>query len=170
MRVTSAALAAAIVCVALLAGCSGQPSEPTGSSQPQAGSPSNGAGTAAAGPVEAMPTEIRKVQLPAGFPIEVPVPNGRVESASEQTNEGGTGAWTYDLVSEAPAGDLVAWLLRIYSLRGWDLREQTEGPDGSVRLVFVKGGAQSAIKVVPLESGARVQGSIGLDVPVADTL
>jgi len=169
VRVASAALAAAIVCVVLLAGCSGQPSEPSGSSQPQAGSPSNGAG-ATARPVEAMPTEIRKVQLPAGFPIEVPVPDGRVESASEQTNEGGTGAWTYDLVSEAPAGDLVAWLLRIYSLRGWDLREQTEGPDGSVRLVFVKGGAQSAIKVVPLESGARVQGSIGLDVPVADTL
>ena len=118
--------------------------------------------------VESMPFENRGAQLPASFPIEVPVPEGRVQSAVEQ-DEGGSGAWAYDLTSEASVAALADWYARAYASANWSLAEQS-GDSAALKLVFVKGDAQSVIQLTQTDSGTRVQATVGVGVPVADTL
>ena len=119
-------------------------------------------------PAEAMPFDMRKAQLPASFPIEIPVPLGRIVDVVEQ-DEGGTGVWTYELESGSSVSALADWYQRSYASANWLVAERTQTDSSQITLAFAKGEAQSVIQIRTAEGGSIVQASVGLGIPVAET-
>lgn len=165
-RIASALLAAMMLAAVAggLVGCSRGDSGAgaQGSQQP---------GSATQVAVEAMPIEIRNVQLPKGFPVEVPVPDGRVSTADVQ-GSGGQEAWVYDMTVAAPVAAIADWYSAAYTNANWELASSRPSASGgdSVTLVFAKGDAESLIALTPANgSTTRVQASIGIGVPVTGT-
>ena len=165
-RIASALLAAMMLAAVAggIVGC-GRPD----SGDSAAGSQQSGSATQAA--VEAMPIEIRNVQLPKGFPVEVPVPDGRVSTADVQSSAGQE-AWVYDMTVVSPVAAVADWYSGAYANANWVLSSRRPGAGGgdSVTLVFAKGDAESAIALGSAPgSTTRVQASIGIGVPVTGT-
>lgn len=166
------ALAVFASAIALVAGCT-QPAAPSGSTRPtppQSPAVEREAGDPSA--VTAMSLERKREVLPPGFPIQVPVVDGRVVRVLEQDQQG-DGVWLYDIEVEAKAVDVVAWYESLYTAAEWQLVDKVaEAQQGrsAVRLRLVKGsGAESVVRIVD-DGGRRttVSGSIGIGVPVND--
>lgn len=122
-------------------------------------------------PVRAMPIETRNDVLPEEFPIEVPIANGRVSNAELQESLSGS-VWVYELLVDAPVSQVADWYVQAYASANWALarREPGSTDDGSLKLTFRKGRAESLLAVTPSdEVRSAVVALVGLGVPVTDT-
>jgi len=121
-----------------------------------------------ASPVLAIPrmtAEGKRSTIATSFPIEVPVPQGRVTRGQAQ----GTDAWDYQLAIDASAQDVAAWYADAYTKADWQLLDN-EATGGTIRLTLVKNGAQSQVTVKPEGEGqATATVILGVGVPVLET-
>jgi hypothetical protein len=103
--------------------------------------------------------------LPQGFPIEVPVPDGSVTRSEAQ----GDSAWVYVMSVTAQPFDVAAWYRSAYKAANWQLvRDEVVSTGGT--LIFVKGGAQSKIRLTAEPGGTKVTASVGIGEAVGETL
>lgn len=157
---------AASICASIivLSGCAAQSAveQPTpDQTAPSATSP--GAATPAA-PIGQMPLDTRKTELPPDFPLEIPVPDGRVLSAEQQ----GPDVWLYEIALGAPVADVAAYYERAYAGANWSVARRS-GDAASASLLFVKGEAEATVDVRADEAGSRAAVAVGLGVPVGST-
>jgi hypothetical protein len=127
-----------------------------------------GGGAVAVAPVVPMAAAARGRDLPAGFPAEVPVPEGRVTEASRNEDSRGQGIWLYTVVVAAPPAAVEGWYDMAYRGANW---ERTAGaPPGAsgAQAEYAKGEAQSLLRFAPIGSGStRVQATVSIGAPIA---
>lgn len=119
------------------------------------------------GPARSMPYEKRRSDLPTGFPLQVPVLDGRVTRAVVQ-HPGAV--WLYDLETSLTVDAAVAWYRDAYLGADWTISAQSARGMATARAVTLdmkKGdGAQSLVRVTPTEDArAIVSVAVGLGVP-----
>ena len=107
--------------------------------------------------------------LSQGFPVEVPVPAGRVTSANSQ----GPDAWDYEIEVDATPEALRDWYSRAYTSRSWtivDYGQLTQGAEGYF-VELRKNAAESRVDVVGQEgaSPATARVVVGIGTPVLET-
>ncbi|MEI7814021.1 MAG: hypothetical protein WCJ13_04435 [Coriobacteriia bacterium] len=149
-------LAVVLAMALLLGGCAGQRPKPSVVPTPTASS---------SVAIARMSAEQKRTTIATSFPIEVPVPQGRVVRGEAQ----GADAWDYQLMIPASAADVVSWYAEWYTKADWQLISDTAA-DGGRKLSFVKGGAESAVIVKP--AGADLTSVIvvlGVGAPVLNT-
>jgi len=149
-------LAVVLAMALLLGGCAGQRPKPSVVPTPIASS---------SVAIARMSAEQKRTTIATSFPIEVPVPQGRVVRGEAQ----GSDAWDYQLLIPASAADVVSWYAEWYTKADWRLISDTAA-DGGRKLSFVKGGAESAVIVKP--AGADLTSVIvvlGVGAPVLNT-
>lgn len=151
----------AIVAAVTLSGCS-RPANP-GAQQP-APPPAEAASAPAVAPAGSpMPLSKRQGELPKGLPLEVPVVDGTVLRALDQTREGGLGVWLYDVETTNTADATASWYRNAYAQAAWTPTDDARREGGTTELAFRKGeGAESRIRFVPVEGGSRVEATVGL--------
>ena len=160
-------LGAAVILALALTGCGASesanaPTEDQSASAQSPDSPDEGASNGAA--IAQMPLEARQAELPPEFPIEVPVPDGRVLSAEQQ----GERVWLYEVVLDAALADVVSYYERVYAGANWGLADKTVG-EGSAALVFAKGNAEATVDATAESDGTHAMVAVGLGVPVSST-
>lgn len=162
MRLTTTLLLALTLAITALTGAGllgctrvtvPDPSEVSSSTAPQAGAE-----------IEPMPVDLKRSLIASSFPVEVPVPDGRVSRGQEQ----GPDAWDYEIVVDAPASALATWYTKAYSGRNWQLVDQRE-ESGSVSLSFAKGAAESRIDLSEEGKTTRARVVLGVGAPVLQT-
>jgi hypothetical protein len=151
---------ALLVVSAALAACAAATSvTESGSTGP--GSPQVvGAGT----PIGQMPLDVRKAELPSEFPIEIPVPDGRVLVAEQQSER----VWVYEVALDGSVADSVAYYERALAAANWAVANKTVDAD-QASLLFVKGNAETTVDVASDPDGSHVSVAVGLGVPVGST-
>jgi hypothetical protein len=111
-----------------------------------------------------MSADQKRSQIASSFPIEVPVPEGRVLRGEAQ----GT-VWDYQLETPRSAADAVSWYLTWYPKAEWQLIGD-EVAGASRRLKFSKGGYAADITVTADGSDrAKVTAVVGMGQPVLNT-
>jgi len=139
---TVCAVCAAVFVVAQISGCGSTP--PTLSSAENTSSvrPPTTA-TPVQEPIEPMtPAEKRSV-MAEGFPVEIPVPQGRVTRAQAQ----GAEAWDYEIHVAASPQALHDWFASTYSGRNWTVVGEGPLSDGGSYLELKKGTAESRVDI-----------------------
>lgn len=114
--------------------------------------------------VEAMAFDKKQTSLPAEFPVEMPVPDGKVTAVQQQ----GSDAWVYELDLRASMTDVASWYERALGASNWQLTSR-DPADGRVRLLFSKGDAQTEVMLTSKTSGTHAVVSVGVGVPVGQT-
>lgn len=154
-RTRLASLGLVFAVAALLAGCTARASRPAA---PPAANPTS---------VSAMQVAARQTQLPSDFPIEVPVPAGRVTRAEAQ----GRMAWDYEVAIAASPVDVAAWYKQALTAREWRVTKDSVAADGTGILELTKGSAaQTTVSIEKLGKGSHATVTVGLGVPVNSTL
>jgi hypothetical protein len=129
-----------------------------------------GAGKAAVpAAVAPMSAAARARDLPAGFPAEIPVPEGEVSEASSNRDARGNGIWLLTVVVPATPAAVQTWYDMAYRGANWE-RVAGGAPAGAsgAEAEFVKGEAQSLLRFAPVDSGrTRVQTTVSLGTPLA---
>ena len=149
-------LAVVLATTFLLGGCAGQRATP-------AVAPA--ATVSPSVTIARMSAEQKRTTIATSFPIEVPVPQGRVVRGEAQ----GSDAWDYQLLISASAADVVSWYAEWYTKADWQLISDS-ATDGGRKLTFMKGSAESEVIVKP--SGADLTSVIvvlGVGAPVLNT-
>ena len=135
----AASIAAVLAAGALLGGCAPKPATPT--QQPPA---------SAATPIEIprMTAEEKRSVIASSFPVQVPVPQGRVLRAEAQ----GEDVWDYQMEIAAAPSDVAGFYAGWMGKADWRLvGDQTQGE--SRTLTLVKGGAESRIVITSAGRG-----------------
>ena len=127
--------------------------------------PSDPSQAAAVIAIPRMTAEGKRSTIATSFPIEVPVPQGRVTRGQAQ----GTDAWDYQLSIDASAQDVAAWYADAYTKADWQLVDNQAVGD-TIRLTLVKNGAQSQVTVKSVgQDQSTTTVILGVGVPVLDT-
>jgi len=113
-----------------------------------------------------MPYAKRRSDLPTGFPMQVPVLDGRVTRALVQ-HPGAV--WLYDIETSLTVDAAVAWYRDAYTRADWTVSAQSAKGMAQARAVTLdlrKGdGAQSLVRVTPTKDArAMVSVAVGLGV------
>ncbi len=112
-----------------------------------------------------MTADQKRSMIATSFPIEVPVPQGRVLRGEAQ----GTDVWDYQLEVPAGAADVAAWFATLYPKAEWQLIKD-EAVGAGRRLVFVKGGYAADVTVTPAGADlSKVTAVVGMGQPVLNT-
>ncbi len=115
-----------------------------------------------------MSTEQKQLDMPEGFPLQVPVIEGEVVVAS--VYDQGNGVWLYDLRTEHAWASAAEWYRRMYPIANWELLSEVPMSNGEViTLEFAKGDARSTVVVRYEDGGALVEASVALGAPASDT-
>jgi hypothetical protein len=164
IRICSFALSLAFG-AALFAGCATQQRSPASAPDTPNTSTTTEAAAPSAASLAPMTLEAREA-LPEGFPIEVPVLDGIVESASADDPD--LGPWSYMLTSPQPPDDVAAWYVAQYENRSWQVVEDTvEGPRRTIELA--KGaGAWTILQLEEFGDGTEIECWAGIGVPMPD--
>ena len=113
-----------------------------------------------------------KSEMATGFPIPLPVIDGRVSEARLLPVEG-AGEWVYVIeVSSAPR-TVFEWYSRVYPIANWQIDsayESTEDGATTTTLEMTKGSAHSRITISPAGSGTQVEAQISIGGEGAITL
>lgn len=119
------------------------------------------------GPARPMPYAKRRSDLPTGFPMQVPILDGRVTRAIVQ-HPGAV--WLYDIETSLTVEAAATWYRDAYTRADWTVSAQSaKGMAGAraVTLDLRKGdGAESLVRVTPTKDArAIVSVAVGLGVP-----
>jgi hypothetical protein len=106
----------------------------------------------------------KRATIATSFPIEVPVPQGKVVRGEAQ----GVDVWDYELAIPTTPAEVAAWYANWYTKADWQLLADTTVGEGR-KLTFVKGGAESQVIVKPNGSGTTVIVVLGVGAPVINT-
>jgi len=142
-------------------GCAGRstPPQPPSGSQPNAPSLSRGA------EITRMSADQKRSAIATNFPIEVPVPLGRVLRGEAQ----GADVWDYQLEIQASPAEVATWYTTWYPKAEWRLIADEVAGEGR-RLTFVKGGYAADVTVSPGGTGlTKVTAIVGMGEPILNT-
>lgn len=161
-RPLAMAVLSCVVVLGPLVGCGASGDGASTSTRSPAGSP---VAEQPAVTLRPLPYERRTAALPAGFPLEVPVPDGVVTRAEAQ----GDSAWVYQIVVTAPAGDVARWYRSAYGGANWSVTSDAVRSSGGT-ITFEKGaGAQSKVSIRSDTGRSSVTASVGIGEPVNQT-
>lgn len=118
-------------------------------------------------PIEPMSIEQKRKIMAEGFPVEVPVPDGRVGSASTQ----GPDAWSYEVEVPNSPDALYDWYFAAYTGRSWTVVGEGLLSDGGSYLELRKNAAQSRVDILsdPDSSGTTARVVVGVGAPILET-
>jgi len=140
----------------LAGGCSARS---TPAPQPQSSTSGASAGIAR------MTSEKKRSSIATDFPIEVPLPDGRVVRGESQ----GSGLWDYQLEVPFSASDVVNWYATLYPKAEWQPIGDEAVGDGR-RLTFVKGGYAADMTITPIGPKlTKVTAVVGIGQTVLNT-
>jgi hypothetical protein len=149
------ALAVGVVLVALSGGCAPKATP----------APAQSAVTTGVPQIARMSADKKRSEIASSFPIEVPVPEGRVLRGEAQ----GADVWDYQLEMPKGAADVVTWYMTWYPKAEWQLIGDEVAGAGR-RLTFSKGGYAADITVTPDGSDrTKVTAIVGMGQPVLNT-
>jgi hypothetical protein len=153
---TAVSIVVALSMAALLGGCAPKTAAPT--QQPSAP-------VTSAVEIPRMSAAEKRSMIASSFPVQVPVPQGRVLRGKAQ----GEDAWDYEIEIAAAPSDVVRFYSGWLGKADWRLvGDQTEGD--SRTLTLVKGGAESRIVITAAGAGAtNVSAVLGVGAPVLNT-
>lgn len=106
-------------------------------------------------PVSPMPVDERRRALPSGFPLEIPVADGRVLSA-ELASASPTGLYSYEIEIDASPEQALEWYRDAYLGANWSGVGSVTTGDVLSGLSFAKGGLGSMVHAEPVGSGNAV--------------
>jgi hypothetical protein len=153
---TTVSIVVVLAVTALLGGCASKTAAPT--QQPPAPA-------TAAVEIPRMTAAEKQSLIATSFPVQVPVPQGRVLRGEAQ----GEDVWDYEIEISAAPSDVAGFYSGWLGKADWQLvGDQTQGD--SRTLTFVKGGAES--KIVITSAGEGVTNAsvvLGVGVPVINT-
>jgi hypothetical protein len=151
------AMSASIALVAVLAGCG---SGATTSSAPTSASALY---SVAPAPLTQMTPAEKRSEIASSFPMQIPVPQGAVESAEAQ----GPSAWVYSLVVPGEPDRVARWYMDVFLGAEWTLVASTERS-----LELQKNRAQAQLKFEAVKGtvpSTKVTASIGVGTSVLNT-
>jgi hypothetical protein len=112
-----------------------------------------------------MTAEKKRSDIATDFPIEVPVPDGRVVRGESQ----GEGLWDYQLEIPLSAAEVESWYATLYPKAEWRLIGNDVVGDGR-RLTFVKGGYAADVTITPTGPKlTKVTAIVGIGQPILNT-
>jgi hypothetical protein len=154
---TVAALTLVGVAALLVGGCASNGSRVLGFAPASA--------PASATEIARMTADQKRSVIATSFPIEVPVPQGKVLRGEAQ----GADLWIYQLEVPAGAADVARWFTSLYPKAEWQLIKD-EAAGARRRLVFVKGGYAADMMVTPVGADlTKVTAVVGMGQPVLNT-
>jgi hypothetical protein len=120
----------------------------------------------------AMKMERKQAEMPAGFPVQVPVVDGTIGPGVAYDE--GNGLWIYEITAPYPSATVVEWYRRAYTNANWVVLGQNEAETAqglAVTLELEKGaGARSMVTVRPAGEGkALVEATVGIGAPTGAT-
>ena len=159
-RITRSRIALALAIGLMLAlgsaGCISKLVKPAGST---------GASSSSATPIARMTADEKRSAIATSFPIEVPVPQGRVLRGEAQ----GADVWDYQLEIQASTADVVSWYTTWYPKAEWQLIKDEAVGEGR-RLIFTKGGYAADVTVSSAGPDvAEVTAIVGMGNPILNT-
>jgi hypothetical protein len=152
----AASIAAALALAVLLGGCA-----------PKAAAPAQQQSATAAAAIEIprMTAAEKQSLIATSFPVQVPVPQGRVLRGEAQ----GEDAWDYQIEIAAAPSDVAGFYTGWLGKADWQLvGDKTQGDTRT--LTLVKGGAESRIIIKPAGQGTTSASVVlGVGAPVLNT-
>ena len=117
------------------------------------------------GLVEAMEPDQKRSEIDSGFPLEVPVADGKIVRANAQ----GPDAWDYEILVPASPSAVSDFYRTSYLARSWLVTQERPLGGGGAEITFEKGGAQSRVSITPEAKGSRAVVILGVGAPVLET-